>query len=91
VYDITLLSREPPSRLLRIEGEVSTKVQTALHSLGYLKHIDYAIFGDKAQRALQEYVNVSNFENKMRTDGTIWQSVYEHLIEEGSRRQHLPT
>ena len=89
IYDTTLLSREPPSRLLRIEGDVSIRVQNALYTLGYLNDVDTTGFTEAASKALQEYVNVSNFENKMRKDGTIWQSVYEFLMAESEKRRQL--
>ncbi len=85
IYDMTLLNREPISRLLPIEGDISIRIQTALVRLGYLDHVEPSGFPEAARRALQSYLNYSNFENKARDDNRIWQSVYEYLIQESSK------
>ncbi|MFQ5831596.1 MAG: DUF1028 domain-containing protein [Candidatus Thorarchaeota archaeon] len=85
LYDMTLLSREDPSRLLRIEGDLAVKIQEALKTLGYLDSVDDA-FTSKADGALQEWINTNNFENKMRDDGTIWQSVLDCMLDEAGKR-----
>ncbi len=82
IYDMTLLSREPPSNLIRLDGVVAQKVQEALVALGYLTVVEQGIFPSGAAAALEKYMNVSNFENKARSDGTIWQSVLDYLMEE---------
>src|SRR5271157_399696 len=80
IYDMTLLSREPPSQLIKLEGEAARNVQEALVSLGYLSSVDDEAFSPEAATALQKFMDVSNFENKSRDDGTIWQSVLEYLL-----------
>ena len=80
VYDMTLLNREHPSRLLPIEGEVARRVQEALVQLGLLKAVEPRGFPDRAREALRQFVSIHNFENKMRDDNKIWQSVYEYLL-----------
>ncbi len=84
IYDMTLLNREPPSRLIPIEGVVAIRIQEALVRLGYLDRVDRLNFSDEARRALQSYLNYSNFENKARDDNRIWQSVYEYLLQDTS-------
>ncbi len=81
---MTLLSREDPSRLLQIEGDLAVKIQEALNVLGYLDSVEDA-FTPKADGALQEWINTNNFENKMRDDGTIWQSVVDCMLDEAGR------
>jgi uncharacterized Ntn-hydrolase superfamily protein len=81
-YDMTLLSREDPSNLRKIEGTLSLKIQQALVSLGYLEYSDEAAFSDTAKTALTEWINTNNFENKARDDGTIWQSVLDYLLKD---------
>ncbi|MFW9803851.1 MAG: DUF1028 domain-containing protein [Candidatus Thorarchaeota archaeon] len=81
LYDMTLLSREDPSRLHRIEGSTSLKIQQALVKQGFLTAVDEE-FSAAATSALREWVNTNNFENKWREDGTIWQSVLDYLLEE---------
>lgn len=83
LYDMTLLNREDPSRLHRIEGDISLKIQQALVSQGFLNAVDEE-FSEAAANALREWVNTNNFENKWREDGTIWQSVLDYLLEESN-------
>lgn len=82
VYELCLLNREPPSRLVRLDGDVAQRVQRALVTLGYLPAVEKAGFLPEAADALRKYINVSNFENKLRSDGTIWQSVLDYLLSE---------
>ncbi len=82
IYDMTLLSREDPSNLRRIEGDLSIKIQQALVSLGYLDNINSDRFPVAAKAALTEWTNTNNFENKARDDGTIWQSVVDYLFQD---------
>ena len=82
LYDMTLLTREDPSRLHRIEGAISLKIQQALVIQGLLAEAVDESFSSAATEALREWVNTNNFENKWRDDGTIWQSVLEYLLEE---------
>ncbi|MFX0046318.1 MAG: DUF1028 domain-containing protein [Candidatus Hermodarchaeota archaeon] len=82
LYDMTLLSREDPSRLLTIKGELITKIQNALVTLGLLEGAVEDSFTPAAQDALQEWINTNNFENKYRDDGTIWLSVLDYLLED---------
>jgi uncharacterized Ntn-hydrolase superfamily protein len=86
LYDMTLLNREDPSRLHRIDGDISLKIQQALVSQGVLNAVDEE-FSEAATNALREWVNTNNFENKWREDGTIWQSVLDYLLEESSIRR----
>ena len=82
IYDMTLLSRENPSLLLKIEGDLLAIIQEALVTLGYLEGDYENIFDRKTQSALSEWINTNNFENKAREDGTIWPSVIEFLLED---------
>ena len=79
IYDMTLLSRENPSRLVPIDGTVARRIQEALVALGHLDRVE-SQFGESARKALTRYISINNFENKMRDDGKIWLSVYEYLL-----------
>jgi uncharacterized Ntn-hydrolase superfamily protein len=81
LYDMTLLNREDPSNLHRIEGDISLKIQQALVTQGLLDAADEE-FSVAATSALREWVNMNNFENKWREDGKIWQSVLDYLLKE---------
>lgn len=82
IYDMTLLSREDPSNLLTIKGDVASKIMKALSELGYLSTPSEEGFSKEAEIALQEYINTNNFENKMREDNKIWKSVMDYLLED---------
>ena len=79
IYDMTLLSREDPRRLHKLEGELALKVQKALLVLGFIDEINETSFPEDA---LEKWMGFYNFENKMRKDGTIWQSVLEYMFKE---------
>jgi uncharacterized Ntn-hydrolase superfamily protein len=80
LYDMTLLSREDPSRLLKIEGEIAINIQKALKAQGFLDELVEDQFPESAVEALREWTNTNNFENKWRDDGTIWKSVLDYLL-----------
>jgi uncharacterized Ntn-hydrolase superfamily protein len=82
IYDMTLLSREDPGTLLKIEGNVLTLIQKSLVTLGYLDKIASDELSEKVKSALTEWTNTNNFENKARDDGTIWPSVMEYMLKD---------
>jgi uncharacterized Ntn-hydrolase superfamily protein len=88
IYDMTLLSREEPRSLRKIEGDLSFKIQQALVSLGYLETLSKAAFSEKANAALTEWINMNNFENKARDDGTIWQSILDYLFKDAEGKKN---
>ena len=82
IYDMTLLSREDPRLLLKIEGDLLAIIQKALVALGYLKKGYTNVFDQQTKSALTEWINSNNFENKARDDETIWPSVVDYLLED---------
>ncbi len=82
IYDMTLLNREDPNLLVKIEGDLLAIIQEALVTLGYLEKGPENVFNEKTKSALSEWTNTNNFENKARDDGTIWPSVVEYLLED---------
>jgi uncharacterized Ntn-hydrolase superfamily protein len=82
IYDMTLLSREDPNLLVKIEGDLLAFIQKALVTLGYLDKSHENVFNGRTQSALSEWINTNNFENKARDDGMIWPSVVECLLED---------
>ncbi len=82
IYDMTLLSREDPNLLVKIEGDLLAIIQEALITLGYLEDAREKSFGNRTKSALTEWINTNNFENKARDDGTIWPSVVDYLLED---------
>jgi uncharacterized Ntn-hydrolase superfamily protein len=82
IYDMTLLSREDPKLLVKIEGDLLAIIQQALVSLGCLEKGHANIYDGTTQSALTEWINTNNFENKARDDGTIWPSIVDVLLED---------
>ncbi|MGV9103147.1 MAG: DUF1028 domain-containing protein [Promethearchaeia archaeon] len=80
LYDMTLLTRENPSNLLDIEGDIASDIKRALVNLGYLDEFGKSSFSKRDRTALRQFINVNNFENKARTDGKIWRSVFQYLL-----------
>ena len=90
IYDMTLLSREDPNLLVRIEGDILAIIQEALITLGYLKDASEGVFDANTKSALSEWINTNNFENKARDDGTIWPSVVDCLLEDADLTSEWP-
>lgn len=43
------------------------------------------IFDVATKKALSDFVNINNFENKMQGDGRIWKSILDYLEELAGR------
>ena len=82
IYDMTLLSREDPKLLVKIEGDLLAIIQQALVTLDYLEEGYANSYDGTTQSALTEWINTNNFENKARDDGTIWPSIVNVLLED---------
>jgi uncharacterized Ntn-hydrolase superfamily protein len=86
IYDMTMLSREEPKNLLTIDLRIATHLQGALEKLG-LYHGDLTgVFDEATKKALANFVNINNFENKMHESGKIWKSILDYLEELASNR-----
>jgi uncharacterized Ntn-hydrolase superfamily protein len=88
IYDMTMLSREDASNLIRITGPVARSIQRDLKALRYYKGSITGIYDDPTKEALYDFVNVNNFENRMHEEGLIWKSImrYMHaLAQQGPR------
>jgi uncharacterized Ntn-hydrolase superfamily protein len=81
LYDLTMLSREDPATLLRIEGEVASGLQHDLAVLGYYTGRLTGAWDAASQAAFGRFIGEHNFENKQRDDGTVWPSVLRYLKE----------
>ena len=85
IYDMTMLSREDPKNLLTIDHEITIAIQRDLKKLRMYDEKITGAFDGETQKALTRFVNINNFENKMREEGRIWKSVLDYL-EELARR-----
>jgi len=79
IYDMTMLSREDPRNLLTIDHDIAAILQTDLKKLGMYDGPITATLDDATKKALREFINVNNFENKMRDDGRIWKSILDYI------------
>lgn len=81
IYDMTFLTREDPKNLMTIDQEIAKILQRNLKKLGKYDGNVTGEFDDTTRKALKDFVNINNFENKMRDDGRIWKSVLDYLEE----------
>jgi uncharacterized Ntn-hydrolase superfamily protein len=79
IYDMTMLSREDTSNLLPITGAVAKLLQRDLKNLGFYKGAINGLYDDQTEKALRDFVNVNNFENRMRENGVIWKSILQYM------------
>jgi uncharacterized Ntn-hydrolase superfamily protein len=79
IYDLTMLSREDPSTLLPISGEVAQGVQHDLSILGFYHGRLTGAWDAAGRAAYVQFLGQHNFENKQREDDTIWPSVRHYL------------
>jgi len=87
IYDMTMLKREDPSDLVRIEGAVAKSIQSSLRALRFYKGPISGVYDETTKKALVEFVNINNFENKMDQDEYIWKSVLNYMKEAAKNRQ----
>ena len=85
IYDMTILSREDPRNLLSIDAEMTLVLQKDLKKLSLYHGEVTGTFDDATKKALADFVNLHNFENRMREEGRIWKSILDYL-EELARR-----
>lgn len=76
IYDVTLLSREDPTDVVEMTREVAREFQAGLTSLGFYRGPVTGTWDAASKAAFTAWMEVSNFENKLRDDGKVWGSVY---------------
>ena len=86
VYDMTMLSREDPRNLLTINHDLALIIQRDLKKLGMYDGAIMGTMDEGTRKALEDWVNVNNFENRMREQGRIWRSIV-NCMEEQARAQ----
>jgi uncharacterized Ntn-hydrolase superfamily protein len=79
IYDMTMLSREDPRNLLTIDHDITTFIQTDLKKLGMYKGPITSNFDDSTRKALEDWVNINNFESRMHEPGRIWKSILDYM------------
>jgi uncharacterized Ntn-hydrolase superfamily protein len=81
VYDMTMLSREEPENLLTIDQKLTTTIQRDLKKLGLYTGPVTGDLDDPTKKALEDWVNINNFENRMHEPGRIWKSILNYMEE----------
>ena len=85
IYDLSFLTRDDPSNLLNIEGEIASDIKNVLSELGYIKNLNTSTIEEWEKTdslALEAWIGINNFENKWRDDGKIWKSIYDYIRNE---------
>lgn len=85
IYDMTMLSREDPANLIPITGPVARSIQRYLKALRFYRGSITGIYDELTEKALQDFVNVNNFENRMREDRLIWKSILKYMQDSATR------
>lgn len=76
IYDVTLLSRDDPKDVVELTRDVVREIQSGLARLGFYEGSASGKFDTKTKSAFKAWVDVNNYENKLRKDGKLWGSVY---------------
>src|SRR5437016_3905237 len=76
VYDVTLLDREDPKDVLPLNADVVRELQAGVTALGFYRGAASGKFDPKTKAAFEAWASVNNFENKVRSDGKVWGSVF---------------
>ncbi|MGQ4834490.1 MAG: DUF1028 domain-containing protein [Candidatus Asgardarchaeia archaeon] len=85
IWDLTLLTREDPNDIIKLD-DVAEDIQKALQKLGFYKGPITGKIDKATLKALEDWIMINNFENKLRNDGYIWKSVFNYLMEVSSKK-----
>jgi len=83
IWELTILERENPDDVYSL-NEVAYNIQLALKKLGYYRGEVDGNLNEDTIKALELWIGVNNFENKMRSDGKIWGSIYRFLMKQAN-------
>ncbi len=81
IYDLTLLQREDPQDVVRLQGPVVEDIQARLAKAEFYGGPVDGRWSGECEKALERFFHVHNFENKWRDDGFLWGSVYRYMKE----------
>jgi uncharacterized Ntn-hydrolase superfamily protein len=89
IWEITILEREDPSDVYDLK-DVAYNIQLALKKLGFYRGEVTGVLNNETLEALEMWMGINNFENKMRRDGKIWGTVYRFLLEQADLTSSPP-
>lgn len=78
LYSMILLEREDPNNITELTPQVLDKISTKLFELKYLN--DNTQNKETIENAFTRWIHTENFENKIRNDGFVWNSVINYLL-----------
>ncbi len=81
IYDLTLLQREDPQDVVRLQGPVVEDIQARLAKAEFYGGPVDGRWSGECEKALERFFHVHNFEDKWRDDGFLWGSVYRYMKE----------
>ncbi|MEM3852202.1 MAG: DUF1028 domain-containing protein [Methanomassiliicoccales archaeon] len=87
LYDLMMLSRKGRDALLAIDSSICSQIQRKLLQLGYYSGSVSGRYSASTARALAEYLDINNFENKRAPEKHIWKSVLDYMKKDRKRRQ----
>jgi len=87
IYDLTLLNREDPKDVLGLRVDVVRELQAGLAALGFYRGPTSGKFDAKTKAAFESWASVNNYENKVRSDGKVWGSVFRAFRAEVSSKK----
>ena len=78
-YDLSLLKRDNPSDVVKLEGEVMKTIKEVLQIDGFYDGDIDSKYDDTTKEALKKWMHTNNFEVKEREDNLMWGSVYRFI------------
>ena len=79
LYDLSLLKRDNPNDIVKLEGEVLQVIKQVLKKDGFYTGSIDAVYDEETKKALQKWLHTNNFEVKERDDEYMWGSVYRYI------------
>jgi uncharacterized Ntn-hydrolase superfamily protein len=80
IWELLLLEREDPKDIVKWD-DVWEDIMMALIKLGYLSEEVLDKDDKRLIEAFEKWIGINNFENKLRSDGYIWGTIYRYLID----------
>jgi uncharacterized Ntn-hydrolase superfamily protein len=88
IYDMSLLKRDDPEDIVKLEGDNLRLVKKLLQNDGFFKGVIDDNYDNTTRKALREWLGTNNFEVKEREDDYMWGSLFR-LIEKKMKNNKL--
>ncbi|MFW9771357.1 MAG: DUF1028 domain-containing protein [Candidatus Thorarchaeota archaeon] len=80
VYDMSILLRDDPNDIIKLEGEAAVIVKERLKLDGFYEGEINELYDEETKAALRDWLGINNFEVKERDDEYMWGSVYRYIF-----------